>query len=41
MKNDKVCYPLLNRLVDIHINEKSMAIVIRPRGLEARLELDI
>ncbi len=37
----KVSYPLMSKLVDISINDKSMAIEIRPRDIEARLELDI
>ena len=41
MNNTKVCYPLISRLVDISINENTMSIEIRPRDLEARLELDI
>ena len=41
MGNAKVCYPLISRLVDISINEGSMAIELRPRDVEARLELDI
>ena len=41
MGNAKVCYPLFSRLVDISVNEDSMAIEIRPRDGEARLELDI
>ena len=41
MRNNKVCHPLITRLVDITINEISMAIEIRPRNVEAQLELDI
>jgi very-short-patch-repair endonuclease len=41
MGGNKVCYPLISRLVDISVNEKSMAIELRPRDIEARLELDI
>ena len=41
MGNNKVCHPLITRLVDITINEISMAIEIRPRNVESQLELDI
>ena len=41
MGSTKVCYPLISRLVDISVNDESMAIEIRPRDAEARLELDI
>ncbi len=41
MGGNKVSYPLITRLVDISINEISMAIEIRPRSVEAQLELDI
>ncbi|MDO9046545.1 MAG: AAA family ATPase [Methylobacter sp.] len=41
MGKTKVCYPLISRLVDISVNEESMAIEIRPCDVEARLELDI
>jgi very-short-patch-repair endonuclease len=37
----KVCYPLITRLAEIHVNELTMAIEIRPRDTEPRLELDI
>lgn len=37
----KICYPLLTRLVEISINDSSMAIEIRPRDQDPRLELDI
>ena len=41
MGNNKVCHPLITRLVDITFIEISMAIEIRPRNVEAQLELDI
>jgi len=41
MGGNKVSHPLITRLVDISINEISMAIEIRPRNVEAQLELDI
>jgi len=40
-KDNKISYPLISCLVDITINDESMAIEIRPRHAEARLELDI
>lgn len=41
MGDAKVCYPLISHLVDISISEHTMAIEIRPRNIETRLELDI
>lgn len=41
MVGEKVSYPLITGLVDLSINEKSLAIEIRPRDVDARLELDI
>jgi superfamily I DNA and/or RNA helicase len=41
MGGNKVSHPLITRLVDIVINESSMAIEIRPRNVEAQLEIDI
>lgn len=41
MGGNKVCHPLITRLVDISINDISMAIEIRPRNVEAQIELDI
>ncbi len=41
MGDNKVCHPLITRLVDINVNEISMAIEIRPLNVEAQLELDI
>jgi very-short-patch-repair endonuclease len=41
MAGVRVCYPLVTRLTDIQVNETTMAIEIRPRDIEARLELDI
>lgn len=41
MGGTKVSYPLISRLVDISVNETTMAIEIRPREAEARLEIDI
>lgn len=41
MGGKKISYPLLSRLVDISVNETTMAIEIRPRDVEARLEIDI
>lgn len=37
----RVSYPLITQLVDISVNESSMAIELRPRNTDARLELDI
>jgi len=36
----KLCYPLLTRLVELNLDEKSGAIEIRPRDAQARIELD-
>jgi hypothetical protein len=41
MAGVKVCYPLITRLAEIHVSELTMAIEIRPRDIEPRLELDI
>jgi very-short-patch-repair endonuclease len=41
MNGTKVAYPLITRLVDININELTMAIEIRPRDIEPQLEMDI
>lgn len=41
MAGTKVCYPLVTRLTEIHVNELTMAIEIRPRDIEPRLELDV
>ncbi len=41
MGGNKVVHPLITRLVDIVIDEISMAIEIRPRNVEAQLEIDI
>lgn len=37
----KITYPLVTRLVEINVNEITMALEIRPCDVEARLELDI
>jgi hypothetical protein len=39
--NSKICYPLITRLINITLNDESMAIEIRPRDIESRLEIDI
>ena len=41
MDGVKVCYPLITRLAEIHVNELTMAIEIRPRDIDPRLEIDI
>jgi hypothetical protein len=41
MDGVKVCHPLITRLADIHVNELTMAIEIRPRDIDPRLEIDI
>ena len=41
MAGVKVCYPLITRLTEIHVNEMNMAIEIRPRDVDPRLELDV
>jgi len=41
INNTKICYPLITRLVDININEITMAIEVRPRNVETQLEIDI
>ena len=37
----KICYPLITQLLDININETTMAAELRPRDTEPRLEMDI
>lgn len=41
MGGTKVSYPLITQLADINVNEASMAIEVRPRNIEARLEIDV
>lgn len=41
MAGVKVCYPLITRLSEIHVNESTMALEIRPRDIDPRLELDV
>lgn len=41
MAGTKVCYPLVTRITEIHVNELTMAIEIRPRDIDPRLELDV
>ncbi len=37
----KISYPVMSRLVELTLNERTLAIEVRPRELDARLELDI
>jgi hypothetical protein len=41
MAGSAVSYPLITRLVELSLNEASMAIEIRPRDIDPRLEIDI
>ncbi len=41
LKKGILTYPLLTQLVEIALDEKSMAIEIRPRSSEPRLEIDL
>jgi very-short-patch-repair endonuclease len=41
MDGVNISYPLITQLVDVTVNEKTLAIEIRPREMDARLELDI
>ncbi len=41
LPNGTLTYPLLTQLVEISLNEKTMALEIRPRSSEPRLEVDI
>ncbi|MDO8955046.1 MAG: AAA domain-containing protein [Gammaproteobacteria bacterium] len=38
---DKVKYPLITQLVELCLDESSMAIKVRPRNIEPRMELEI
>ena len=35
-----VCYPLVGRLVEMSLNDKTAAVEIRPRDVDARIEVD-
>jgi very-short-patch-repair endonuclease len=41
MVGTQVTYPIITRLVDLSLNDKTMAIEIRPRDVDPRVELDI
>jgi very-short-patch-repair endonuclease/Cdc6-like AAA superfamily ATPase len=41
MNGINVSYPLITKLVELSLNEASMAIEIRPRDIDPRIELDI
>lgn len=41
MAGTQVTYPLITRLVELSLNEKTMAIDVRPRDVDPRVELDL
>jgi very-short-patch-repair endonuclease len=41
LPDGKLIYPLISQLVELSIDEHSHAIEVRPRSLDARLELDV